>query len=337
MNFAPYEKILRARPWLALLLIYAGMFLLHGFSESDIPDFLRIAHDATKIMEPENRQFLYSSPLNFILGDALHLPNIAGFYLIHSGEILLMLVLAAHCVQKKLGDNGQQLRFFIYLSLTPLWLITLKWIGKPDPLLIGMGFVSWGYMGWRRWLAVLLMVTTHREMGIFMSLFLFACEEKPDYTLIMPVLGGLGLHHLYEYRVLNHVPSSRVEDITIDILRHPKEFLRSPTFYVLASLGWYWLVVLWQRPPLRLGLVLLAAFGVAVISEDFTRDFTLMALFPVLFHLERVVKTPSSDVLMRFWPLVFLQIQIASMGVVWKTNNILVDWVSGNLGNQLLR
>lgn len=324
-----------ARPWLWLVGIYTAMLAFHGFSESDIPDFLRIARDSTRVLEPENRQFLYSSPLNYMLGDFLGMSTFSGFFLIHGFEIIAMLAVICFCVRKKFAAADEHIRFFVFLSLSPLWLITLKWLGKPDPILISMLFLCWAYPG--RWLFAAIMVMAHREMGTAMILFLFLSEEDKDYSLILPISIGYAFHYLYENYILDHLPSSRVADITIDIWRHPKEFVRQPVLYFLGSLTWFWLVALWQRPAARLCLSLAGAFCVAVVSEDFTRDFILMALAPIIYHLERVVKNPSSAALMRFAPLGLLQIQIAAMGVLFKPNNIWVDWISGNLGNQLLR
>lgn len=326
-----------ANPWLWLVTIYTAMLAFHGISESDIPDFLRMARNTTQIMEPVNRQFLYSSPLNYMIGDFLGMPTSFGFFFIHGAEIVAMLGTILLCVRKKFPANDEQIRFIAFLSLTPLWLVTLKWIGKPDPLLITMMFLCWAYPGRWRWLFVTVMVMAHREMGSVMCLFLFAAEEKPDFSLIIPLLIGHAFHYLYENQILDQHPSSRVDDIAVNIWRHPEEFAQKPVLYFVGSLSWYWIVALWQRPTLRLCLVLTAAFGIAIVSEDFTRDFILMALAPLLFHLERVAKTPSAETLMRYLPLCLLQIQIAVNGIIFKPNNLWVDWMMGHLGDQLTR
>lgn len=335
-RFAP-DDLMRADPGRWLLVIYAAMLAFHGFGESDMPDFLHLARDTTKVLAPPLRQFLYSSPLNFMLGDLLKMPTVFGFYLIHISEVLAMLATILVCVRKKFPANEDQVRFLALLSLTPLWLVTLKWLGKPDPILIGMLFLSWAYPGRWRWVFVSIMVMAHREMGSAMCLFLFLSEEERDYSLIVPLLIGHAFHYLYENDVLNFKPVSRVADITVDIWLHPREFIERPELYFIGSLSWYWLVALWQRPGVRLGFGMAAAFAIAAVSEDFTRDFILMALAPILFHLEWVVKTPSSHALIRFLPLGLFQIQIAAMGFVFKPGNLWIDWMTDNLGNQLLR
>jgi len=302
-----------------------------------MPDFLGISQNMMQIMSPPKRQFLYYTPVNFMIADLLGVVNTTGFFSIHIAGLMAMLAAILVSLTKKFPLREDRILFIALLSLTPLWLITLKWIGKPDPLLIGILFLCWAYPGKWRWLLASLLVVIHREMGIFMCLFLGLSEAKRDYTLIRSILLGWFFHYVYDHKILDHPPVSRVDDITSDILVHPKEFVERPVLYFLTSLSWYWGVVIWQRPAPRLCLGLAASFGIAMLSEDFTRDFILLALAPILVHLEAVIKAPSAEKLLRFLPLGLIQLQVAAMGIIYKPGNFWVDWYNGHLWDQFFQ
>ncbi len=125
------------RPFIRLLCVYAAVMLVNGAAVTDWYDFIFISSDVTHIRVTVDREFLYSSPLNFILASLLHLDSDAGFYILHPLEIVGMLFCVAISVRKKIALPEQQARFLILLSLAPLWLVTFKWLGKTDPVVIG--------------------------------------------------------------------------------------------------------------------------------------------------------------------------------------------------------
>ena len=92
---------LRQRSFLCLLAIYAGVCLMNGPAFADIDDYFQIAADPFRIGVSVDRQFLYSSPLNFVLAHVLGLVSFPGFIALHAAEIIGLCCVAV-AVRKKI-------------------------------------------------------------------------------------------------------------------------------------------------------------------------------------------------------------------------------------------
>jgi hypothetical protein len=94
-----------------------------------------------------------------------------------------------------------------------------------------------------------------------------------------------------------------------------------PALYVMSMFSWYWVFICLERPKkIELGLFSLA-FVLALLNEDFTRDFTLAALPVTAFHIERVVVSERYRAMKNLWPLTLMHFQIAALGHFYAANN----------------
>jgi hypothetical protein len=150
-------------------------------------------------------------------------------------------------------------------------------------------------------------------------------EEIKDTNLLIALLGGNALHLLYQYGLLDHAPQTR----TTLMSNKSRGFLNAipnmPVLYIMSMLTWYWMVVAKSRLILTEACLLLLAFFLSLINEDFTRDFILAALPAVLFHAERIALSSEGGWWADVWPVAPLQFQVAVLGHVAYTRNVLVD------------
>jgi hypothetical protein len=321
------------RPFAGLLLIYAVVLAVNGFGITDWWDYNAAVTDIAKIRLTVDRQFLYSSPLNFFLGALLHLNFIGGFYLLNFIEIIGMLFCVAISVRKKIALPQDQARFIALLSLAPLWLVTFKWFGKTDPIVIGGLFLCWAYRTRWRLLIATVMIVAHREIGSLMVAFLFFLEDEKDYNLLIALLAGNTFHFVYQYGVLDAVPQSRAELISEVALQYVNAFTDAPGFYTGSLFTWYWVLILLNRPTRKETIVFILCFLAALPCNDFTRDFLLPALPAVLVHLERVIAAPDNKRLTNLFPLCLFQYQTATHVPPHFYDNIFLLWIKAGLAH----
>jgi hypothetical protein len=264
-----------------------------------------------------------------MLGSALGLHSVFGFYVIHIGEILFMLFAVAAAVRHKIEVPNMRWLFIALLSLTPLWFVTLNWIGKSDPVLVGLLVLSWAYPSRWRVLSAVIMIMAHREIGSLMCLSLFFLEDRKDFNLLVGLLLGNAFHFLYQYGVLDTVPVSRLEWMEHHVASYLTPFVYTPTLYIGCTFSWYWVLLCLNRPERKELVVIAGAFILSLLNEDFTRDFALASLPAVLFHLERVVRKPENEALGKLAPLSVLQYQIAFKGKVFMEGYTLLLWLMG--------
>ena len=317
--------------------LFAAALAANGLATTDIPDFLSISRDTTRMLALPERGLFYSSPLNFFIADLLHLNSVAGFFIIHVTEIVLMLIAVGVAVGNKLPTPQQRLLYLILLSLTPVWLVAMKWLGKTDPVLIGGFFLCWGFQGRWRMLIVVIMILAHRELGSLMALMLFVLERSEgktgDKNLFYAIAVGNGFHLIYQYGILDQPPSSRAALMGGKAASFLTAFSQLPALYVMSMFSWYWILLCLEKPTkIEFGLFTLALV-LALLNEDFTRDFTLAALPVTIFHIERVVVCDKYRNMKKLWPLTLMHFQIAAMGHFYAPNNsfiyLLSRWFTG--------
>ena len=217
--------------------------------------------------------------------------------------------------------------FLTLLSLTPLWLIVIKWIGKPDPILIAGLFLCWAFRSRWRVAIALMMVLAHREAGSVMVAAFYLSEKKKDHNLFVSLLVGNALHMLYQYGMLDYAPESRPEVMLDKIPDFLRAIVNMPTLYVMSMLTWYWVIILKRGLTAAEAGVMLMAACMAFLLEDFTRDFILAALPALLFHAARLAQSSDGTAWKKLWPLAPLQFQIATLGHVAFTRNIFLDLI----------
>jgi hypothetical protein len=309
---------------MAVFGFYIATLLANGLATTDIPDFISMSRDTSKVLLSGERQMFYASPLNALLGDWLHLGTISGFFIIHIGETVLMLACAGFAIGRKLESAEQRLLYVVLLSLTPLWLISMKWIGKTDPVMISGFFLCWALQSRWRILIVFIMIVAHREIGSLMTLSLFFLEGRKDRNLLYALALGNAFHLFYQYGVLDQLPSSRAGLMKDKAVKFITAYAPLQALYVMSMFSWYWILICLEKPQRVEATVLALAFGLALINEDFTRDFTLAALPAVVFHIERVVKSGFYTRMVRLWPLTVMHFQIAALGQFYAAHNSFV-------------
>ena len=305
--------------------LFTATLLANGLATTDIPDFFAISRDITKMSALPGRELFYSSPLNFIIANLFHLVSLTGFFVIHVGEVMVMLVCVAAAVSRKLPNREQRWLYLVLLSLTPLWLVVMKWLGKTDPVLIGGFFLCWGFASRWRMLVVVIMIMAHRELGSLMTLALFVLESRDgkntDKNLLYALAVGNGLQLLYQYGLLDQLPSSRAELMSGRARSFWDAFIQMPALYIMSMFSWYWIFICLERPrKIEFGIFALA-FVLALMNEDFTRDFTLAALPAMVFHIERAVMSDRYGAMKNLWPLTLMHFQIAALGHFFAANN----------------
>jgi hypothetical protein len=309
-------------PLIWLFGIFIATFLINGIFFTDFDAFQSIAHDPTHIVVPPDRQFLYSSPINFLVAAAFGVgSSYAAFQIMHFAELILMLLLVGFSVMHMFADRKQQVRFICMLSLTPLWYVTMKWVGKPDPLLIGLFFWCWAHRSPWRIVWVIIMIGAHREMGTLTAFFLYLLEDKKDNSLLYGIALGNGLHVIYQYSVLNQPPQSRAEFMGLHAQDLITVFVSKPGLFIMATLSWYWIVALTEPFRRREWAMLGIAFACATLNFDHTRDFIITAMPPIAFQLARMIANGRHRDYQKLTPLSVLHFQIAHVGMVYNDVN----------------
>src|SRR5262249_21006994 len=104
-------------------------------------------------------------------------------------------------------------------------------------------------------------------------------------------------------------------------------FLRIPTLYVLSMFGWFWVVLLQRNPAWKEVLIYAVAFVLALICNDFTRDFIMVAFPAIVFHSARLVGNRENARFGKLVPLGMLQMQMAVHMVSHSYDNVLIEWL----------
>jgi hypothetical protein len=192
-------------------------------------------------------------------------------------------------------------------------------------VLIGGLFLCWAFPTRWRLLIAPVMVVAHREIGTVMAAALFFLEDEKDGNLVVGIVLGHALHLLYQYGVLDTVPQSRM-DYTIEHLHQTlTTFMTMPGVYIINTFSWYWGVLCLNRPRRKEGLVFTAAFLLALLCSDFTRDFVLTALPALLFYTERLVVAGKLNGFEKWAPLTLLQTQVALVVSTYTHENVFLS------------
>jgi hypothetical protein len=273
---------------IALMLTLTAWLLLHGLGLNDYTVFGKITADLSQVAVEPQMQFLYSSPFMFALGKLLRpLGQGASFAVAYGCGLVLMCYTFWRWLEVTLP--GRSSSALLFLLWSPLLIVTMHWMGKGDPWLLGF------YMLHRsskhrntHVLWCLLMVLCHREMGTLLVLLECICQRQIRWASVPGLVLGHALIWLYHHKILDHVPIGRIGFLGDNWLNIPYDNLTNFFGFLALSLGSYWIYLFAFAPPKRQEVIaLLICFGAALMTLDYTRVFTILALPIILVTLPR--------------------------------------------------
>jgi hypothetical protein len=292
---APEAPLEEERHWITrpgvgrglIPLYFIALLAVQGLWEYDYPDFARIAADPFVIAVSRSRQFLYGSPVNFIIAWLLGLPNEVGFFLIHGVWLIALPLVVAWAIHHKDMADERKPYFVALLLLSPVWMACIKYFGKVDPIVIACLFVVWATdHPIVRPLAALGMVLAHQELGSVMLAMFYLTDRRRDHVLLLPFLVGNGAHWLYRHAVLDQVPVDRAAYMLDRLRRKYWPVLKLGYPVMLLAPAWYWVpLLLWPPGWLSIGL-LVVSFTASVMTADVTRSFAMLSLPIILAHAD---------------------------------------------------
>ena len=301
-------------PWLLAVLVAAA----YGVRVNDVTELLAAAADPFRMVLPPERQFLYGSPLPlFISSYYLHnaVPPGAAYTWLQLFGAIVFLVALGRRIGRGLSPSERNIALTVLLA-SPLLVNALFWIGKTDLFLIG-GYLllSTSEDDASQILLAVLMLLCHAEMGsvlLLLQLLLTPGRWRP-------IVAGLVLGHVlargYAF-LLTPSPASRLDFALANARTFVSAFFATPVLHLLATFGAFW--IYFVTPPIRPAhvAVFLAALGLAIVAQDFTRVFTILSV-PALIEISRTVAATRPSRVAWLWPLAFVQVHLAGTNILW--------------------
>lgn len=325
--------------WTAVLAIFLvpALVWLYGWRTIDTVEWRTItAAPFSVTLEPE-QQFLYGSPLTFLLGSYYQhqgLGHMHAFVVVHGLGLVFFAYALFRCLTHLCGTIGRAAGLIV-LAGSPLLFVVLTWIGKSDTYLLAFYFMLLTTRsGVMTGILCLLMIACHRELAVAM-LIAHALLRGATVPVLAGAVVGVAGSFVFTRFMLTSVPASRVDFL----IAHAREVLSGvishPIVHLAATLGPFWLYLI--RPAMisvRRVAVLAMAFGLACIAFDFTRVF-IIAATPLLLLLTGEVVAEirqtggvtlwgRSVTIALLWPLALLQLQIFGAKVQWIRG---IEWV----------
>jgi hypothetical protein len=318
---------LLSRHWWLLIALFAAVY---GCRTADAGEFSTIAAAPFTVSLPADMQFLYESPLTFLLGAYYLRHGLAAattFLLVHAMGLALFLAALRKALAHQVGDDAPGTAIIIMLS-SPLLFIVLSWFGKSDPYLLGFFFLLTATASpLTQVILSVLMVLCHREMGAVVLIAHICLRPRTWQTIGLGILLGEAALLVHLHLLLSAVPTSRSAYalshgfVLLDI------FWSHPVLHLATTFGPFWLYVVTRKTMTNASvLVLAAALVLAAFSYDFTRVFVITSV-PVMLEITRDV---VSDIKQRggimlgrrcidvngLWPLMFVQAQLFGAAVL---------------------
>lgn len=307
-------RLLRHPVWFV-----AAFLVIYGVDGSDDADFRQLASDPLALHPDLDRQFLHSSPLVYFVGHPIVrlIGAEAGFVVVSAAGFALLAWGIARLLRPLTADAASEAATVLLAS--PLLLVVTRWIGKPDPVLIGLYLllVSAPRAAWLRTALAVLLVLCHREIATFVLIGHLVVHRR-DWAA---VLVGLALGHLaivgYHHGLLPSPPGSRESYAGAHAPEILAGFIANPLAHLVFSLGWFWIffaIALRRQRQLATMILLATIVAAGALTFDYTRVTALCAL-PIIVRVALQLAGPPPG-LPRFlrrlpFPLLFLlQFQI---------------------------
>lgn len=320
---------------LAIVLLPAVIWL-YGWRTIDTVEWRTITAAPFAVSLDPSQQFLYGSPLTFLLGSYYQHQGLdfdAAFVAVHGLGLIFFAGALFRCLTTLCSASGRAAGVIV-LAGSPLLFVVLTWIGKSDTYLLAFYFllVSTRSSVMQAVLAVL-MVACHRELALatLLAHVLLRGNARP---IAAGVAAGLAGSFAFIYFLLEAVPASRIDFMFANAADLVSRVARHPSTYLAAALGPFWLYLF--RPSsltAARGVVLAMAAVLASLTFDFTRVFVLASTPLLLVLTQEVVDELRTTGGMLFlghrvglgalaW-LAFAQIQVAGAKVLWVRG---VEW-----------
>jgi hypothetical protein len=325
--------------WTAVLSIFLvpALIWLYGWRTIDTVEWRTITAAPFSVdLDPE-QQFLYGSPLTFLLGSYYRhqgLGHVHAFVVVHGLGLVFFAAALFRCLTQLCGATGRAAGLIV-LAGSPLLFVVLTWIGKSDTYLLAFYFLLLTTRS-PVMIALLcvLMIGCHRELALAM-LIAHLILRGASAPVLIGAAAGVAASVGFTRFMLTAVPASRI-DFLIGHARELLDGVRShPIVYLAATLGPFWLYAI--RPSIlnvRRVAVLVIAFALACLAFDFTRVFVIAATPLLLLLTEEVVAELRQTGGVRLWgravtlgllwPLALLQLQVLGAKVQWIRG---IEWV----------
>jgi hypothetical protein len=324
----------RAYPWALAALFVA----LYGLRTTDVEEFRIVATSPLRMLLPENRQFLYSSPFTFFIANYYShhgVPVHVGFVVVELIGACLFLY-ALHRVFTATVEPAAYAPALVILFASPLLFVLTSFVGKSDPYLIGFFLLlTIAESAATVLLLALAMTLCHSEMGAAILLAYVFLHRSRWRPIAAGVAVGEILVWSYTHLWLTPVPESRTSFLLLNLAGAWQTFAHHPLLHLFAAFGVFWIFVVTNLTRARFAVVAFALL-LAVVARDFTRVFILVSI-PLLIDIARGLAVEiARDGGIRVgryrvgvnavWPLVFVQLQLAGPTILWARG---IDWIVG--------
>jgi hypothetical protein len=298
----------------------AAFVVLYGLGFMDLAGFGQLARHPLTLNPDVEHQFLHSSPLPFFVGYPLARwidPAVAYAVVVVVG--LGGLGWAFLRLVRQLPAGAATTVSLVLLS-SPLLLVLTGWIGKSDPMIVGLYLllIAGPRSPWCRGALAAAIVLCHREIGSFVLIGHTAVHRRDPAVWIGFVIGHLGVFG-YLHGLLPAAPGSRAEYAEGHTAALVGGLAANPVAHLVLSFGWFWIfAAIHARFTGRISSLawLSMVVGIASVTLDFTRVAVMCAL-PVIVDTALWFGA-APDRLPRFvrrlpFPLVFLiQFQLSN-------------------------
>ena len=319
----------RGAPWLALLMLPVLVWL-YGWRTIDTVEWRTITAAPFAVSLDPSQQFLYGSPLTFLLGSYYEHQGLdfeAAFVVVHGIGLVFFASALFRCLTTLCSSSGRAAGVIV-LAGSPLLFIVLTWIGKSDTYLLAfyLLLVSTRSPVMQALLAVLMMAC-HRELALAI-LFAHVLLRGNAWPVAAGAAAGLAASFGFVYLFLETVPASRLDFLLANAGDLAARVARHPFTYLVAALGPFWLYLFRPSSLTATRVIVLAIAAVlASLTFDFTRVFVLASTPLLLLLTEEVVRELRTSGGMLLWGhriglgalalLAFAQIQVAGAKVLW--------------------
>ena len=326
----------RSAPWLALLMLPVLVWL-YGWRTIDTVEWRTITAAPFAVSLDPSQQFLYGSPLTFLLGSYYEHQGLdfeAAFVVVHGIGLVFFAGALFRCLTTLCSSSGRAAGAIV-LAGSPLLFVVLTWIGKSDTYLLAFYLLLVTTRS-RLTTAMLcvLMIACHRELALAILVGHVLLLDGLLAPIAIGAATGTALSFLFTHGLLTSVPASRLDYLVANARELTRGVVLHPLVHLVATLGPFWIYVCRPSAMTAARMAVLAmAVLLASLAHDFTRVF-IIAATPLLLALTQEVVAELRDaggvrlfgrpvgLGMLSW-LALLQLQVIGAKVLWIRS---VEW-----------
>jgi len=280
--------------WNRPLLVIPLFLCLYGYGTIDTEAF-RILSAAPLTLHPDTgRQFLQFSPVVYFLGYPF--TQVFGatwsFAFVMGGGLVLFAAALRRFAAVRYGDHQRDAMLMVFA--TPLLIVLTQYLGKSDLFMVSAFLLLVVTPGLAAQIALgAIVVLGHFEMGLLMLTTAIVLGILPRRA-VLGAIAGLLLLYGYHYVLLPAVPQSRATVGTGFLNEALTAVTNTPILHLIFTFGAFWICVLTAWPlSWRWRIVFVGTLGLASVTLDFTRVFTLLALPMIIAVIDGVLSRPA--------------------------------------------